>query len=175
MRFVFSNIFFCILVIEFREAKQIIVTFIATTFKAMLSVTKTNSRLSGHKFYAGNIYYSFLNILAHIFPINIQKRCATEATHPKKHKPLLLRNKPLTNRRIIHIRKDGTCTFFQIQIFTNAKRQSIPMQKNTPKCHIRFVSQVYYITFFALCKQVWHFFVLQYFLSIYNNPKNKRL
>ena len=80
------------------------------------------------------------------------KRCATEATHPKKHKPLLLRNKPLTNRRLFHIRKDGTCTFYQIQIFADAKRQSIPIQKNTPKCHIRFVSHFYYIIDFDICK-----------------------
>ena len=48
---------------------------------------------------------------------------------PKKHKPLLLRNKPLTNRRIIHIHKDGTCTFYQIQIFADTKKQSMPIQK----------------------------------------------
>ena len=124
--FIFSNISFLIFWIKFRKTKQIVVTFIATTLKTLLSVTKTNSRLSGHKFYTGNIYYSFLNIFAHISPINIQKRCATEATHPKKHKPLLLRNKPLTNRRIVHIHKDGTCTFYQIQIFADAKKEEYP-------------------------------------------------
>ena len=71
---------------------------------------------------------------------------------PKKHKPLLLRNKPLTNRGIIHIHKEGTCTFYQIQIFADTKKQSMPIQKNTPKCHIRFVSHFYYIICFDICK-----------------------
>ena len=41
-----------------------------------------------------------------------------------------MRNKPnRAFRRIIHIHKDGTCTFYQIQIFADAKRQSTPIQK----------------------------------------------
>ena len=51
------------------ETKQKVVAFVTTAFKALLSVAKTNGRLSGHKFYAGNIYYLFENILTHRFPL----------------------------------------------------------------------------------------------------------
>ncbi len=123
----FSKTFsFLVFWIKFRKTKQIVVTFVATALKPLLSVAKTNVRLSGRKLYTGNIYYLLFKILTHKSPYQHTKRCATEATHPKKHKPLLLRNKPLTNRRIIHIHKDGTCTFYQIQIFADAKRQSTP-------------------------------------------------
>ena len=141
-------------VLKFGKAKQIVVTFIATTFKALFSVAKTSIRLSGCKFYAGNIDYFLLNVLTHTSPYQHIKKVRNRSRAPKKHKPLLLRNKPLTNRRIIHIHKDGTCTFYQIQIFVDAKRQSTPIQKNTPKCHVRFVSHNYYITFFAGCKHI---------------------
>ena len=43
--------------IKFGETTQKAVAFVATAFKALLSVAKTNVRLSGCKFYAGNIYY----------------------------------------------------------------------------------------------------------------------
>ena len=65
--------FFIVFWIKFRKTNKIVVTFIATTFKTLLSVAKANGRLSWHKFYAGNIYYFFLIILAHISPINTQK------------------------------------------------------------------------------------------------------
>ena len=70
--------------IKFRETKQIVVALVATTFKALLSVTKTNSRLSGHKFYAGNIYYLSWNIIVHIYPLSLYKKSAPhEGTHRK--------------------------------------------------------------------------------------------
>ncbi len=58
--------FFFVFRIKFGETKQIVVALVATTFKALLSVAKTNGRLSGQKFYAGNIYHSFLNDFYHI-------------------------------------------------------------------------------------------------------------
>ena len=45
--------------IKFGKTKQKVVALVATALKALLSVTKTNVRLSGRKFYAGNIYYLF--------------------------------------------------------------------------------------------------------------------
>ena len=60
--------------IKFRETKQIVVAFVATTLKALFSVAKTNGRLSGYKFYTDNIYYPFLNILAHISPLSAYKK-----------------------------------------------------------------------------------------------------
>ena len=83
-----SNIFFAFK-IKFGKTKQIVVTFIATTLKTLLSVTKTNSRLSRHKFYAGNIYYSFLNIFAHTSPVNIQKVRQPKSAHRKTQTPIV--------------------------------------------------------------------------------------
>jgi len=73
INFIFSNSFFFAFWIKFRKAKQIVVTFVATTLKALLSVANANGRLSGRKLYADNIAHFFWNILAHISPINIQK------------------------------------------------------------------------------------------------------
>ena len=125
----FSSIFFFIFGVEFSKTNQIVVALVVTTLKALSAVAKTNGRLSGREFYAGNVYYLFLNILIHIFSYRHIKKVRNRSHAPKKHKPLLLRNKPLTNRRIIHIHKDGTCTFYQNQIFADAKRQSTPIQK----------------------------------------------
>ena len=67
------------------ETKQKVVTFVATTFKALLSVAKTNGRLSGGKFYAGNIYYlSWYIIIVHIFSPQYIKKCAPWRNAPKK-------------------------------------------------------------------------------------------
>ena len=73
INFIFSNSFFFAFLLKFGKTKQIVVTFVATTLKALLSVAKANGRLSGRKLYAGNIDYPFLDIFAHISPINIQK------------------------------------------------------------------------------------------------------
>ena len=53
--------------IKFGETKQIVVALVAATLEALLSVAKTNSRLSGHKLYTGNIDDLFGNFVAHIF------------------------------------------------------------------------------------------------------------
>ncbi len=52
-------IFFFAFWIKLGETKQIIVALVTKTFNALLSVAKTNGRLSGREFYAGNIYYLF--------------------------------------------------------------------------------------------------------------------
>ena len=66
--------FFFAFQIKFGKTKQIVVALVTTALKALLSVAKTNGRLSGRKFYADNIYYLFWNILAHISPyLHIKK------------------------------------------------------------------------------------------------------
>ena len=70
--------------IKFGETTQKVIALVATTFKALLSVTKTNGRLSGHKFYAGNIYYLFENILTHTFPSSAYKKVHPRRNAPKK-------------------------------------------------------------------------------------------
>ena len=45
--------------LKFRKTKQKVVALVATTLKALLAVAKTNGRLSGREFYAGNVYYFF--------------------------------------------------------------------------------------------------------------------
>ena len=77
-------------VLKFGKAKQIVVTFIATTFKALLSVAKTNVRFSGCKLYAGNIDYFLLNVLAHISPYQHIKKCAPKGTHRKNAFPSIV-------------------------------------------------------------------------------------
>ena len=52
------------------------------TLKTLLYVAKTNSRLSGRKFCACNIYYPFLNI-----PYQHIKKCAPKGTHRKNASP----------------------------------------------------------------------------------------
>ena len=69
--------------IKFGKAKQITVTFVATTLKALLSVAKTNGRLSGRKLYTGNIYYTF-SILVHISPHQHIKSAPTEISAQKR-------------------------------------------------------------------------------------------
>ncbi len=69
-------IFFFVFWIKLGETKQIIVALVTTTFNALLSVAKTNGRLSGREFYADNIYYLFLNIFVHISPYQHIKKCA---------------------------------------------------------------------------------------------------
>jgi len=70
--------------IKFGETTQKVIALVATTFKPLLSVTKTNGRLSGHKFYAGNIYYLFENILTHTFPSSAYKKVHPRRNAPKK-------------------------------------------------------------------------------------------
>ena len=51
--------FICAFWIKFGETKQKVVALVATTRKALLSVAKTNGRLSRRKLDAGNIDYLF--------------------------------------------------------------------------------------------------------------------
>ena len=83
-----NNALFFVLWSKFRITKQIVVTFVATTFKALRPISTANGWFPGCKFYTGNIYYSFRNILAHISPCQNIKRCAAEATHRKTQTPI---------------------------------------------------------------------------------------
>ena len=68
--------------IKFRETKQKIVAFIATAYKALLTIAKTNQRLSGRKLYTGNVYYFFWNFLHHI-PLSAYKKVRNQSCAPK--------------------------------------------------------------------------------------------
>ena len=81
--FTYSNIFFLAFWIEFGKTKQIVVTLVAATLKALLPISKTNDRLSGRKFYAGNIDNLFWNMLAHISSYQHTKSAPTEVSAPK--------------------------------------------------------------------------------------------
>ena len=83
---IFSALFFWI---KFRKTKQIVVALVATTFKTLLSVAKTNGRLSGRKFYAGNIDNLFRNMLAHIFFYQHKKVRQPKSAHRKTSTPIV--------------------------------------------------------------------------------------
>ncbi len=68
---------------KFGKTKQIVVTFVATTFNTLHSVSKTNDRFSGREFYAGNIGNFFWNVLAHISSYQHTKSALTEVSAPK--------------------------------------------------------------------------------------------
>ena len=86
--------------VKFRKAKQIVIALITATLKPLLTVAKTSSRLTGHKFYTGNIYYSFLNILAHISPISIKK--VRNRSHAPKNATPSCRQTNLYAERYLH-------------------------------------------------------------------------
>ena len=69
--------------IKFGKTKQVVVTLVATTFKALFSVAKTNGRLSWREFYASNINNLFWNMLAHISSYQHTKSAPTEVSAPK--------------------------------------------------------------------------------------------
>ena len=50
--------------IKLGETEQKIITFVATTFEAVISVSEANERLAGRKFYSRGIYYR-LNVFLH--------------------------------------------------------------------------------------------------------------
>ena len=106
-----GGLFYFIFRIILGKTKKIIVTFIATTLKTLLSVTKTNSRLSGHKFYAGNVYYLFLNILAHISPTNIQKVRQPKLPHRKTQTPSAATQNQINGIMVSDILPVGICAF----------------------------------------------------------------
>ena len=100
------------------------------------------------------ISFTFFGIFSLIYPPLTYKKVRNRSHAPEKAQAPIAAKQTFDKQENIHIHKDGTCTFFQIQIFVDAKRQSIPIQKNTPKCHIQFVSQIHYITIFTVCKYV---------------------
>ena len=75
---------FSLFLIEFGKTKQIVVTLVATAFKAMLPVAKTNGRLFGRELYAGNIYYLFENLFIHTFSSSAYKKVHPRRNAPKK-------------------------------------------------------------------------------------------
>jgi hypothetical protein len=77
--------------VKFRKTKQIAVALVATTRKALLSVAKTNIRLSGRKLYAGNINDLSWNILAHNIP-PVSKKVRPKRNAPKKCFPFVCRH-----------------------------------------------------------------------------------
>ena len=81
------GIFFFVFWIKFGKTKQKIVAFIATALKSLFSIAKANGSISGHKLCAGNIKYSFLNILAHIFPLSAYKKVRNRSRAPKNVAP----------------------------------------------------------------------------------------
>ena len=91
--------------IEFGEAKQIIVALVATTFEALFSVAKTNSRLSGRELYTGNVYHLFGNMFTHTFTSSAFKKCAPKGTHRKNASLSLLLHKCLTDEGMRKERK----------------------------------------------------------------------
>ena len=76
--------------IKFGETKQIIVALVATTFKALFSVAKTNGRLSGRELYTGNIYHLFGNMFTHTFTSSAYKKVRPKRNAPKKCIPLIV-------------------------------------------------------------------------------------
>ncbi len=104
--------------IKFGKTKQIIVALVATTFKASLSVAKTNIRLSGHKLYAGNIYHLFGNIFTHTFTLSAYKKCAPKGAHRKNASPSIVVTQMLSQRRYEEKEK----TLFTKSIFPSLVR-----------------------------------------------------
>ena len=75
-------IFFFIFRISFGKTKQIVIALVATTFKIMLAVAKTNVRFSGCEFYAGDIDNLFRN--THINILLTNKKCANRSQRTEK-------------------------------------------------------------------------------------------
>ena len=79
-----NNALFFVLWSKFRITKQIVVTFVTTTLKALIPVSKTNDGISGRKFYACNIDNLFGNILAHISSHQHKKSAPTVISAQKR-------------------------------------------------------------------------------------------
>ena len=89
MTLFFLSAFFLVFGVEFRKTKQIVVAPVTATFKPLLSVAKTNGRLSGREFYAGNIDNLFRNMLAHIFSYQHKKVRQPKSAHRKTPTPIV--------------------------------------------------------------------------------------
>ena len=108
--FTHHNIFFIAFSSKNRKTKQIIITFITTTLKTLLSVAKAKGRLSWHKFDTGNVCYLFLNTLPHISPISIKKG-AQPKLRTEKCKLRLLSHKLIETEYFSHTQIRGACIF----------------------------------------------------------------
>ena len=89
MEFLFLLILFACW-IKFGETTQKVIALIATTFKTLFSVAKTNGRLAGCEFYAGNIYHFFGNVFTHTFTSLAYKKVRSKRNAPKKCIPLIV-------------------------------------------------------------------------------------
>ena len=107
----FAWLTFLDLYIIFGVTNQEVVALVATTLKALPSVSKANGRLAGRKLYAGNIYYLFFNILTHISSYQHKKRCATEAAHRKTQTPIVAKQISSNQKDIPYTITDGICVF----------------------------------------------------------------
>ena len=85
-----TYLIFFVFYIKQGKTKSKIVTLIATTHKALLSIAKANGRLSGRKFYAGNIYHLFGKIFTHTFASSAYKKVRSKRNAPKKCIPLIV-------------------------------------------------------------------------------------
>ena len=122
-----NNALFFVLWSKFRITKQIVVTFVATTLKSLLSVSKTNDGFSRRKLYSSNIYYPFWNILAHISPYQHIKRCATEATHRKTQTPIAATQNQINGITVSDILPVGICIFAKFKSSMSKKGYNIPL------------------------------------------------
>ncbi len=122
----FINVFFFTLWNKFGETRQKVVALIATTLKAPLSVAKASGRISGRKFYTGNINYIFLNILAHInSPVSI-KKVRNRSYAPKNANSDCCYTKPDERDNGIRHTTCWNWRFYQIQKSHVKKRYNIP-------------------------------------------------
>ncbi len=107
--------FFFVYQIKFGETDQIVVALVTTALKVLLSVAKTNGRLSGREFYAGNVYYSFLNILIHIFSYRHIKKVRNRSHAPKNANSDCCYTKPDKRDNGIRHTTCSNLRFYQIQ------------------------------------------------------------
>ena len=101
--------------IEFRITKQIVVTFVATTLKALQSVPKTNGGVTGRKLYAGNIDFSFWNRFAHISPYQNKKVRQPKSAHRKTQTPIAATQNQINGIMVIRHATCWNLHFCQIQ------------------------------------------------------------
>ena len=96
--------------IKFGKTKQIVVALVATTPKALLTVTQTSVRLAGSDFCAGNIYHLFGNIFTHTFTLSAYKKCAPKGAHRKNASPSIVVTRIALPTKV---RGKGENTFYQ--------------------------------------------------------------
>ena len=117
----FSAVQVVTITIKFRKTPQKVVALVTAALKALLSVTKTNIRLSRCEFCAGNVYYLFRNIIiAHIYPLSAYKKVRPKGTHRKNASPRLLLHKlsPMRNEK-------REKTLFTKSIFTHQRKYAV--------------------------------------------------